>query len=236
MIRRPLLLCLPFAGAGASNFEPWRKTVERQLDFYVLELPGHERRYSEPLCHDVLDAVAEVAPRAQKEAKEREIVVVFGHSLGAVLAFELARKLAAGSNNTALHLAVSGSPGPWQKREARATGLDDAAFLTQVSRLAGYEHPALKDPDLCEVLLPILRADVEMHERYAPKLERPVDFPITCIRGSEDTLVTREDALQWRGATTRELRYVEIPGNHMYLMNNSGALIAALTELYLSRA
>ena len=178
--------------------------------------------------------MAAVAPQAEKDAAGRDIVIVFGHSLGAVLAFELSRKLTESPGKPTIRLAVSGSPGPWERREARATGLDDNAFLSQVSRLAGYDHPALQDPDLRELLLPIIRADVEMHERYAPELQRPVDFPITCIRGSDDALVTREAALQWRRATTRELRYVEIPGNHMYLINNSGALIAALTELGLA--
>jgi surfactin synthase thioesterase subunit len=236
MTRKPLLVCLPFAGAGASVFEPWRQIVGDRLDFTVLELPGHERRYNEPLCHDVMDAVEAMAPQGCADAAGREIVVLFGHSLGAVLAFELARKLVASSDPAEIRLAVSGSPGPWRKREVRASGLDDGAFLKQVSSLAGYSHPALDDPDLRELLLPILRADVEMHERYAPVIQRPVDFAITCIRGSDDGLVSREDALQWQAVTAKEMRYMEIPGSHMYLMDNRDALIAALVELCLGQA
>jgi len=231
MTRNPLLLCLPFAGAGASVFEPWRQFVGDRLDLSVLELPGHERRYNEPLCHEVMDAVEAIAPQACADAGGREIVVLFGHSLGAVLAFELARKLAALSDPPEIHLAVSGSPGPWHKREARASGLADSAFLKQVSSLAGYSHPALDDPDLRELLLPILRADVEMHERYAPAIPRPVDFAITCIRGRDDVLVSREDTLQWKAVTTGETRYVELPGGHMYLMDDVRPLAATLTDL-----
>jgi surfactin synthase thioesterase subunit len=233
MTQKPLLLCLPYAGAGASVFEPWREAVGDRVDLCALDLPGHEQRFSEPLCHHVIDAVEAMAPRAYANAKDRNNVVMFGHSLGAVLAFELARKLTTDYERVIKHLVVSGSPGPWHKRGMRASGLDDDSFLEQVASIAGYDHPALHDLDLRDVLLPIIRADVEMHERYEALDRQPISLGITIMRGCDDALVSKEDALQWRDATSADLRYVECPGPHMYFADNRGSLIARLIELCL---
>lgn len=233
MTRKPLLLCLPYAGAGASAFEPWRQVIGDRADLYALDLPGHERRFSEPLCHHVIDAVEAVAPQACANAKGRHNVVVFGHSLGAVLAFELARKLTTNHERAIKHLVVSGSPGPWHKRSIRASGLDDDSFLKQVASIGGYDHPALHDPDLRDILLPIIRADVEMHEHYEPPTRQPIELGITSIRGRDDALVSKDDALQWREATSADLLYVECPGPHMYFVDNRALLITKLIELCL---
>ena len=155
-------------------------------------------------------------------------IAVFGHSLGAVLAFELAHQLRQLPQLELVRLFVSGSPGPWSGRAVRATGMSDADFLAQVRGFAGYSHPALEHPELRELLLPTLRADVQMHENYLAPPGRLLDVPITSIRGSADELVSAQQAAEWSAASTAGCRLREVPGNHMYLIDSPAELVRLL--------
>ncbi|MEU6770340.1 alpha/beta fold hydrolase [Streptomyces sp. NPDC046759] len=212
------LLCVPFAGAGPSFFHPWRAPAGDRWRVVPVELPGRERRILETPYRNVVEAaknsvddiVAQLGPGAR--------TVLFGHSLGAVLAYELVHLLSTRDVQVE-RLVVSGSPGPWTQRERRATGLPDEEFLARVEEFAGFRHEALDHPEMRELILPVLQADCEMHENYVPSTDEPVSVPICSLRGSSDGLVTAEEAQQWRDATTSAFSYVEFPGDHMYLVD-----------------
>lgn len=214
---RTVVFCVPFAGAGASFFRPWLPLAGETIDLTAVQLPGREDRYAEEPCRDVTQAVDGLLPDVLDRAATASRVALFGHSLGAVLAYELAHRLVASGEVTVAALVVSGSPGPWTQRASRASGLPDAEFLSRVQEFAGYRHEAFSDPEMCELLLPSLRADVEMHENYLPSTDVPLDAPITAVRGACDELVTAEEVAQWDKATSREFHLVEIAGGHMYL-------------------
>jgi surfactin synthase thioesterase subunit len=126
---------------------------------------------------------------------------------------------------------VSGSPAPRSCRIERATGLDDAGFLKQVERFAGYRHSALADPQMREMLLPILRADVEMHESYRPRHDEPIDVQVTALRGATDDLVSQKDAAGWAGVTSARFRQVELPGGHMYLVESARTVLQLIARV-----
>lgn len=224
------LICLPFAGAGPSFFKDW-VPLTNSFEIVAPQLPGREKRFLEEPYRDVTQAITGIMPEVLELIRKRDRVMIFGHSLGAVLAFELAYRLAGERNIYVEHLVVSGSPGPWTPRQRRATGLDDQGFLDQVQEFAGYDHPALNDADMREMLLPLLRADVEMHESYYPPEDRVLDVPILSVRGAHDELVNREEAAQWLGATTMPLQLVEIPGGHMYLTQAPEKLLRVMENL-----
>jgi surfactin synthase thioesterase subunit len=225
------LICLPFAGVGPSFFKEWGTLTSGHLEIIAVQLPGREKRFVEEPYRDVATAVTGILPEVLERVGERDRVIIFGHSLGAVLAYELSHQLAKTMHIQVAHLVVSGSPAPWALRKRRATGLDDQAFLAQVREFAGYDHPALNDPDLRDMLLPVLRADVEMHENYCPSWNSPLPVSITSVRGTDDELVSREEAAQWHSATTMPLQVVELPGSHMYLTTSAGKLLRVIEEL-----
>lgn len=229
------LICLPFAGAGPSFFNDW-SSMTHSLEIMAPLLPGREKRFLDEPYRDVTAAIEGILPGVV-ETVQNKSVLIFGHSLGAVLAFELAWQLRRRNPGVQItRLFVSGSPSPWAPRERRATGLDDQSFLDQVREFAGYEHPALSDPDMREMLLPVLRADVEMHENYLPPLEQVLDIPITTIRGSHDELVSAEQAAEWESATTGTFHSLEMPGSHMYLVNDAQALLRSIEAVATSPA
>jgi surfactin synthase thioesterase subunit len=224
------LVCLPFAGGGAGFYRGWRSLPDEALRIVPVQLPGREELFIEEPYHDVIEAARALASRVVDLTRGTP-VAVFGHSLGAVLAFELARELENSADCDLQHVFVSGSPGPWSGRADRATGLPDDEFVARVERFAGYQHEALADPDLRDLLLPLIRADVEMHENYKPCSDQPLRTPVTTLRGTDDTLVSADQAGEWRGATTGAFGSVELPGGHMYLVESPRVLLEAVSRI-----
>ena len=222
------LVCFPFAGAGASFFRPWRARLVGRFDVIAVQLPGREKRIDDPPHTSVAAAIGEVLPELSERLGSRGDVVVFGHSLGAVLAYELARRASREAGFQVERLVVSGSPVPSRQRDRRATGLSDDQFLQQVSDLAGYRHPVLEDPEMRELLLPALRADVEMHEAYRPGQLDVLAASITCLRGRDDALVSAAESASWQEVTHRPLDLVEVAGGHMYLVDDPERVFEAL--------
>jgi surfactin synthase thioesterase subunit len=227
------LVCLPYAGAGASFFRPWQAIAGEALRVLPLQLPGRERLIDVEPHRYVQPAVDDLHARLRDLLGEERQVALFGHSLGAVLAYELAHRLTADPGITLVRLFASGSPEPAAGREQRATGLSDEEFLTRVSEFAGYTHEALEDPEMREMILPTLRADVEMHENYVPSGDLPLPAPITAIRGEDDDLVSYEDAAGWSKATSADFEHVEVPGGHMYLTEAAPALLRLISSTVL---
>lgn len=225
------LVCFPYAGAGAGFFRPWRDH-DAPVEILAVQLPGREKRFTEDPYRDVHDAVDGLSGDVLDLLAGRSPIVLFGHSLGAVLAYEMAHRLEAEGGSAVSHLVVSGAPGPGDVRPNRATGLPDDEFLARVLEFSGYSHPALADPAMRELLLPCLRADVEMHENYRPPAGRePLCMPVTAVRGADDSLVSHAELKEWADVTTGEFRVAELPGGHMYLVDAAAEVLALVGRL-----
>ena len=218
------LVCLPFAGAGASFFYHWNEKPGKDIEIVAIQLPGREWRVDEEPYRDVNTAVDELFPEIAGELGAGP-VMFFGHSLGAVLAYELAQRFSADPGFDVICLIVSGSPGPWTRRASRATGLPDGDFLDRVSEFAQYNAEAMQNPEVRKMVLPTLRADVQMHEEYVSRWSGPLPAPITSLRGHDDQLVTADQAAEWAKATSREFRLTGLPGGHMYLTQRAGDIL-----------
>lgn len=224
------VVCLPFAGSGAGFYRslPAATAARHGLSVLPIQLPGREELFLDEPFTDVAAAVAQLAPQVIDRTARLPRFALFGHSLGAVLSYEIARELQRRGERRLAHLFVSGSPGPWTGRDARASGLADEEFIERVQEFAGYRHAAFDNPDLRELLLPVLRADVAMHEDYQPSSDEPLDVAVTSLRGATDDLVTAWHAQQWRSVTRGGFDYTELPGGHMYLVDSPAVLLRAI--------
>lgn len=229
MVPTPLI-CLPFAGGGASAYRRWTQLSDGELDVIPVQLPGREDRVDEDPYRDVGKAVDAILPDVLDRLDGREESALFGHSMGAVLAYELAHALEDRADVKIALLVASGSHGPWNPRSDRVAKLADDDFVHSVHRFAGYRPPALEDPDFRELMLPVLRADAEMHEEYVPSSDRPLSAPILTVRGALDPIVTAVDTAQWSRASTYPLKTAELPGGHMYLTEFTDQLIRLIVE------
>lgn len=219
------LVCLPFSGGGASFFRSWKTLAPSDVKIVPVALPGREERFPEPLCGEVGAAVDDMLPGLLRELAQAEKVGIFGHCLGAVLGFELAHRLGESGSVRVGRLFASGAPAPKERLANLVSGLDDEAFLAEVRGFTGYSHPALQDPEMRELLLPILRADCMMHENYRPSAEAPLAVPVTILRGHGDELVSAAEMEKWADATTGQLSRKEFSGGHMYMTEHAPELI-----------
>lgn len=229
------VLCFPPAGAGPSFFQAWPGAAPA-LRFTAVELPGKERRFAEPPATTMADLLDAITEDVLREAGTAGRVGVFGHSFGARVAYEVARLLARERPGVELTLFASGAERPGVERPAPIAGLPDDEFVVAVAGLAGYRHPALDDPDLRELLLPALRGDIAVDETHRPEQRERVAFPIVSIRGAGDELVSAAAAERWAEVTSAGCATREIPGGHMYLVDQWRDLVALLAhELAVSR-
>ncbi|MBT2393903.1 thioesterase [Streptomyces sp. ISL-1] len=224
-----VLICLPFAGAGASFFKKWQPLAPDEMRIIAVQLPGREERFLDDPHTDAAVAMDEAWSWVEPQLDGEERIAVFGHSLGAVLAHELVHRITGGGLPVE-RLFVSGSAGPWKPRAKRASGLSDEEFLARVKNFAGYTHPAMQDPEMLELLIPVLRADVEMHENYHPSFPGPLSTPITALRGAQDDLVDTAEAAQWAEATTTGFNQVELAGGHMYLTDSAETVLQLISD------
>lgn len=222
------ILCLPYAGAGATFYRGW-PAPPAGIELVPLQPAGREERYHEDPYTDLESAVADLSKLVAPYAGAGPYAL-FGHSFGAILAYELARALPAAGLPAPGRLLVSGSAAPGVPLGRHSAGLDDEEFVARVEQLAGYVHPALADPDLREVVLPVLRSDVELHESYRPADGEPLPVPVTVFRGESDHLVTEEDCRGWADVSTEGRSLVEFEGGHMYLAEDPLAVLRAMAE------
>ena len=218
------MLCLPHAGAGPSTFFAWRNMAPDGVEIVPVSLPGRERRVSEEPYTDLHDAVKGITDELRPILSDGTPVVLFGHCLGALLGYELARSLHGGETPVA-HLLVSGTPGPRHVRQERITGLPEDEFVEKLGALAGYQDEALNDPEMRELLLPTLRADVQMQEEYRPSGTDPLHVRLTALRGANDGTSSAAEIEQWRETTSADFSSVELPGSHMYFLEQAPALL-----------
>lgn len=225
--QRTLLVCLPYAGGGAAVFRDWKALGDR-FDTYAVRTPGRETRVAETPLGDVgqlADGLfAELAP-----LWARRRVVLFGHSLGASVAFEVARR-GENANLKLERLVVSGRRAPQvPEDEEPIAHLPRAQFLEEMRTLAGTPPEFFDHEELVDLMLPALRADFAAAEQYLASPGAPLGCPILAYAGKDDDSPTPDQMRAWSEQTTGAFSLRVFAGDHFYL-KESGPVIAALRE------
>jgi medium-chain acyl-[acyl-carrier-protein] hydrolase len=222
------LFCFPHAGSGAAAYRPWLTAMPPEIEMRILQLPGREARLREqPFTR--MDALLEVLSPAIELHLNRPYIL-FGHSMGALIAFELARALRQRGVPAPLALVVSGRRAPQlPDPEPPLHPLADGAFVgAMVRRYNGIPRVILEDIDLLRLFLPTLRADLELIETCQYRDEAPLAYPIIAMGGETDGRATVSDLSAWQVQTNHPLSVHQFPGGHFYLQAERDALIAAM--------
>jgi medium-chain acyl-[acyl-carrier-protein] hydrolase len=217
-------LCFPHAGAGAAGYLGLAKLLPPGVALRVAQLPGREGRFREPPYRDVRLLATALLPAV--EALADRPVVLFGHSLGALAAFEVAREMRRRGLPLPVHLYVSGRQAPSVGMRGRATwDLSDEALVATLRDLGGTPETVLGDPELFSLLAPALRADLEMNERYEYAPAEPLATAITAFAATADSRVTPGEMAAWADQTTRRFAFVQVDGGHFALLERPRLLM-----------
>ena len=224
---RHRLVCFPYAGGGPHTYRTWDRHLE-EAEVWTIALPGHVGRLDEPFARSLGELGAVVANEIRTTLDDEAPPVLFGHSMGAWLAFEVARNLESAGRRVAA-LVVSGRSGPGYRADTDViTHLDDDAFARELDRrYGGLPAPVLNSPEIMELFLPMLRADIAMMERYRPTPGR-VACSIHALGGADDSSTPREGLAAWASSTASRCATALFPGGHFYLEGAPHALISYL--------
>jgi pyochelin biosynthesis protein PchC len=226
--RRPRLrlVCFPHAGGSARFFYPWLRELPVAIELLAVQYPGRDDRLDEPVL-DRMDLLTD--PLAEAVAEVADVpLVLFGHSMGASVAFEVARRLDSRSPDLLRHLFVSARPAPFSSDPALAQQRDDDTLVRELARLGGTDSTLFDDPEIRATLLPAIRGDYRLIEGYRYRAGPPLTCATTAVVGSHDPEVPNRLAEGWQAATTGTFTLRVMPGGHFYLTERRSELIAYL--------
>lgn len=222
------LLCLPHAGGSASFYFPVSTALSPQIEVLAVQYPGRQDRRSEPS----IGTVAELADRIHRVlglvADDRPLAI-FGHSMGAVLGFEVARRLEADGRAPAA-LFASGRRGPATHRDESVHLRDDDGLVAELKSLSGTNTALLGDEEILRMILPAIRNDYRAIETYRRPEGGPLSTPITAMIGDDDVKSSVEEAKAWAEETTGDFALRVFPGGHFYLAAHQKAVLADITD------
>lgn len=209
------LFCFPYAGGGTHLFSKWDQKFPSFIKVCPIGLPGRGDRISEPAFVDLRSLVDTLVPELLPHC--RTPFVFFGHSMGALIAFETARSLREAVGVLPLGLFFSACPAPQAGvHKPPIHGLPDELFIEEIRRLQGIPEQALASKELMELMLPTLRNDITLCETYRYVDETPLPCPITVFGGRNDESTRHEDLLAWEQQTTGIFTLRSLPGDHFF--------------------
>ena len=221
------LFCFPYGGGSGLIFRPWQAQLPSFVELYCLQLPGRSKRIKEPPLTRSREVVTEAA-KALLPLTDRRFAF-FGHSLGAVISFEVARWLLSNEQRLPEMLFVSGRRAPQIADDGEPTQeMNDEEFVARLSELQGTPPELLADKEFLQFILPTLRADFKMIETYEYVEGGPLPCFITAFGGTEDE-ESHEGRLEaWSRQTSRGFSQYMIEGNHFFLHNRERELLRLL--------
>jgi surfactin synthase thioesterase subunit len=221
------LVCFPHAGGSASYFTGVARAMSPAVEVLAMQYPGRQDRRNEKLIDDV-GALADLIRVELTPWLDRPFAF-FGHSLGATVAFEVALRLAK-DGVVPVAFFASGRTAPSRTRMDTVHQRDDDGIMAEVRSLAGTESVLMDDPEIRELVLPVLRNDYRAAETYKCQPGSTLPCPVLTLIGTEDDKVNEAEARAWAEHTTGGFELITFPGGHFYLNEQAPAVIKLLSS------
>lgn len=224
------LLCIPFAGGGSLVFRGWAAGLPSHVEAFAVQLPGREDRLKAPAFDSwqpMMEALTEAVTPLPKLP-----TAVFGHSLGAVIGLELARWMQARQPGQLKHVFLSGRPWPGGSTGERLAlcGLSDDEFVRELDLHYGSLSTSMAHPDIREMTLPILRADLRLLDSYRYSQSPALDCPLTVFAGSGDPATPPQSLDGWRRETRGPFQLRMLDARHFFLESHRNQLVADISS------
>ena len=224
------LFCFPYAGGTAHTYRTWPEGLSQDIEVCAVQIPGRGIRIHERPFTDLKLLVRAISGGLHSYLDKP--FAFFGHSMGAVMAFELASVLQREGGIEPLHLFVSGgrAPGSSSRRGPVTFDLPHSEFVEHLRRLNGTPKEVLEHPELMQLMLPLLRADFQMVQTFRYTGAPLLGCPITAFGGWEDREITVEEIEAWGDHTTSRFSMHMMPGDHFFLQTCQQKLLRVLDQ------
>lgn len=215
------LVCFPFAGGGPSAYREWSAAFSN-LEVLPVSLPGREQRFREPPLRSMVSLVEAVI--LELSLLPPKPTVLFGHSLGALMAYETAVRMETQHLNGPRHVIVSGSrvPGSASIMPSSVSTMSDEAFTDAIIALGGTPQEVVDEPELMQLFLPQLRVDFELYEAYQPSGTRLLSCPLTVLFGVDDSLAGEAAVSRWGEFSEHSPTVKAFNGGHFFITTSRG--------------
>ncbi|MFE0178421.1 thioesterase II family protein [Streptomyces sp. NPDC059002] len=217
------LVCLPHAGGSASFFHPFSAALAPHVDTYAVQYPGRQDRRNEP-CVDTVPELADRLFDVLKEWQDRPLAL-FGHSMGATLAFEIAVRMEERLGTSPAALFLSGRRAPSHFRTELVHERDDEGVLAELAAQGGTDMRLLRDPDVLAMVLPSIRSDYRAIETHRADPDASVTCPVTVLTGAKDGKVTAAEAAAWQRHSRGAFALRTFPGGHFFLNDHRDTVV-----------
>jgi medium-chain acyl-[acyl-carrier-protein] hydrolase len=224
------LFCFPYAGAGSSTFNSWYGILPSEIELYLVHIPGRDRRVKETPYNDLLLLVESLTEALYPHLDKP--FVFYGHSMGGLLSFEVARRLRNRYSLHPVHLFISSHQAPHlPDLSPHLHHLSDEELLRETGRRYGaLPDIVLQDPELLKLFLPIMRADFTMVETYQYKPGELLNCPISIFGGKQDSSVNEEELSAWREQTAASFNLKMFEGDHFFIQEKRTELVRAIQK------
>lgn len=221
------LICFSYAGGTSSVFREWPRALAPGVDVIRVQAPGRGTRLAEAPYRQMGPLVEAVADALLAAGLVRDYAV-FGHSMGALVGYEVSCELRRRGQPGPLHLFVSASRAPQLYGTETSHAASDDDLYRMVSELGGIPGGGGARPAYLKRRLPVLRADLAVCERYRWTPRTPLDCPVSAFRGTEDPIASAAQVEAWRDYTSRSFVQHALPGNHFFLIDAQQQLLGRL--------
>lgn len=227
-VKRLKLLCLPCAGASATMYLRWKRQLPAWVEVYPVELPGRGERLGEPFINDFDTQVVRLCE--EQATRMRGDFALFGHSMGALLAYGMAARLRDVGRPQPRMLFASGSAAPSRRDSDRLAGLDnDKALMADLRQQGGTPEEVFESPELLRLTLDVLAADYRLCRSFRYRSGTPFDYPVKALAGFDDEIEkVRLEAWQREAGGAFSLNWFE--GGHFFIRQQEGQVLAAIEQ------
>lgn len=223
------LFCFHHAGGSASVFRPWQSSAFNNIEIWPVQLPGRENRFREAPLTDLAVLIPQLK-EAILPSLDRPFAF-FGHSMGVMLCFELARMLRKHHQLEPKHLFFSAFAEFQQPRPAPFYHLPEEQFIAVFQqRFEGFSPEVLASRELLDLCVPILRADFTLVQTYRYTPDEPFSCPITALGGSQDKVVNPDSLAAWQQHTKGRFLLRMFPGKHLFIQTAQESLLAYVSQ------
>ncbi len=225
------IFCFPYAGGSAAIiYRKWTFNLPEEYEILPVEFPGRGARLQESLKYEMSSLIDELISSIKTQLDKP--FVFFGHSMGALVSYELTRKL------EQLHLPLPGklflsshSAPQITKRSPIMHKLPRNEFIHELKELNGMPKEFFESEELLDIFLPIIKADYTVCETYKFNSDRKLQMPFVTLRGTNDETVLAEDMLEWAKLTTGDFKFYEFPGDHFFITKQQDEFITFFQKL-----